>query len=508
MTKLKSGNLHSLLFLVLMLSFTAIVFTSLGKFSASFDETSHIASGYSYLETSKIELNKQHPPLVKLLSALPLKFLDLKSKIPNKGWGSSIPNEWDFGFEFLYSNDADQILFLSRMPILLLAILLGFFVYRLSLELFGKNSALLSLMLYAFSPNIIAHSHLVTMDLALSCFSFGSFYFLWKFYQEKTSSHFYVACIFLSLALLSKFSALIFLIPFGLLILINEKSLSKRFHNATRCALILVVIVSSFYFTPFNLDLYIEGLRKVQADHQQSYLFYLNGEFGRGWWHYFLLAFLFKTPLLTIFLILCGIFQKPQSNEAKFLIMPAFIFLLVTSAFAHNAGIRYILPIYPFLFVLAGSSIVKLRPKLQKALLCMATVYFCTLTYFIYPDQLAYFNEIAEGPSNGYNHLDDSNIDWGYDLKRLKQYLDANPKADVTLLYPWNGSPEYYGISHRKLANLEWSVPKSGVTYVISTHALIRGKLLEQKTGLKTDWLTRYKPVARIGYSFYIFQFS
>ena len=39
------------------------------------------------------------------------------------------------------------------------------------------------------------------------------------------------------------------------------------------------------------------------------------------------------------------------------------------------------------------------------------------------PDFLAYFNELAGGPANGYRHLVDSSLDWGQDLPKLKEWL-------------------------------------------------------------------------------------
>ena len=45
---------------------------SMRQLSATFDETTHLPSGYSYIATGDFRLNQQHPPLIKILSALPL----------------------------------------------------------------------------------------------------------------------------------------------------------------------------------------------------------------------------------------------------------------------------------------------------------------------------------------------------------------------------------------------------------------------------------------------------
>jgi hypothetical protein len=72
------------------------------------------------------------------------------------------------------------------------------------------------------------------------------------------------------------------------------------------------------------------------------------------------------------------------------------------------------------------------------------------------PHYLAYFNQLAGGPSQGYKHLADSSLDWGQDLPALKQWLDSNglqpPSAGgVYLSYFGTGRPEYYRIQSVEL---------------------------------------------------------
>ena len=122
------------------------------------------------------------------------------------------------------------------------------------------------------------------------------------------------------------------------------------------------------------------------------------------------------------------------------------------------------------------------------------------------PDYLAYFTDFVGGARNGHKYLDDSNIDWGTDLKRLKSWMDENGIEKIRLYTPWNALPEYYGIRFERYDFLQPNKPAPGL-YAISTQTLIRGKLAAA-AGMNTDWLFRYKPIGRVGYGFYIFRFD
>ena len=103
--------------------------------TATSDETSHLPAGYTYVATGDYRLNPQHPPLVKILAGLPLLALEPRLNLADPGWNASPPEEWGFGFRFLYANDADRLLFWGRLPVVaggtglyLRALLVGLFL--------------------------------------------------------------------------------------------------------------------------------------------------------------------------------------------------------------------------------------------------------------------------------------------------------------------------------------------------------------------------------------------
>jgi hypothetical protein len=205
--------------------------------SMIYDEDAHIPAGYSYLTQHDIRLNPEHPPLIKELAAIPLLFLDLKFDTNQSFWNSD-PNtaQWGAGSYFLFTsgNDADKIIFLSRLPIILLSLIFGLFIFKWTRELGGIVAGLFALTLYAFDPNILGHNHFVTTDLSIAAFIAFAFYYFLKFIKNPTWKNVLIAGLFLGLMQLAKFSSILTLPVLGLITVIYpliklhpEKNISK-----------------------------------------------------------------------------------------------------------------------------------------------------------------------------------------------------------------------------------------------------------------------------------------
>src|SRR3989344_3529578 len=167
----KNANYIAVGFLAIM--FFLMLFSALGE-SAIMDELAHIPAGYSYLTEKDMRLNPEHPPLIKDSAALPLLFLNLNFPTDQKFWTEDINGQWTAGSVFLYEsgNNPDKILFWSRLPLIILAIIFGYMLFLWARGLYGNKIGLLTLFFYALSPTFIAHSRYVTTDLAAA---FGFF---------------------------------------------------------------------------------------------------------------------------------------------------------------------------------------------------------------------------------------------------------------------------------------------------------------------------------------------
>ncbi len=188
--------------------------TSMSHDSAIIDEIAHIPAGYINLHYGDYRLNPEHPPLIKALSAVPLQFMKLVFPLNIAAWTTDVNGQWESGWHFLYheGNNADKILFFSRLPILLLSVAFAALFYEIIRRNFGMAVGLIAVFLYSLEPNILAHSRLVTTDIGVTVFTFLAVYSFVKFLQKPTFKAGVVAAMFLAVAQLSKFSAVI-LVP-------------------------------------------------------------------------------------------------------------------------------------------------------------------------------------------------------------------------------------------------------------------------------------------------------
>jgi hypothetical protein len=538
-TEARTAVRQTALLVVLLAAVFLQEFCSLSYLTASADEPAHLPSGYTYWKTGDFRLNPEHPPLVKLIAALPIVlFTDPVVNWNDPSWKGSPPDEVRFGVRFLYSNDADEMLFWGRLPVILLSVLLGWYVFRWASDLYGRRAGLVALFLYAFCPNILAHSRFVTMDLALSCFFLITLYYLWRFTRQGGARNLVLCGVALGLALGSKFSAVILLPLLPALVAMtalrrrektavpNARPRLTDFPNvagrgarlllaAGACAIVVAIgffLVWAIYFFPGDPLFYLKGLVLVNANHHPEYWLYLAGNFRQGgWWYYFLAAFFFKTPaptLLFLFLALAlgKVSPKPTWANEGFLLVPAAVFFIITSAGAANVGIRYVLPVYPLLYVFSARlTDFVLARRLRTVVAAIFASWLAVGTVRVFPDYIPCFTDFVGGSSNGWKYLDDSNLDWGTDLKRLKTWMDDHGIGRINFYTPYSVLPGYYGIRYDWYEFMRREPPPPGL-YAIATQILIRGMVAARIEGMATDWLHAYKPIDRVGYGFYIFK--
>ncbi|MFH1656292.1 MAG: glycosyltransferase family 39 protein [Candidatus Nealsonbacteria bacterium] len=221
-----SNRITYILASALLIIMIGMALFSMKEDTLTFDETAHIGAGYSYLSQRDMRMNPEHPPLIKDLSAVPLMFLNLNFPGEHSSWVQNEPIQWwtqfDFATQFIYNsgNNPDIILFASRIPMLLVLLLLGFFIFRWTKETFGNNAGLMALFLFSFSPTFLAHGRLVTTDVGAATAIFIATYYFIKFLKENTKKNLIKSGIVLGLAFLVKFSTILIIPLFGILVLL------------------------------------------------------------------------------------------------------------------------------------------------------------------------------------------------------------------------------------------------------------------------------------------------
>jgi hypothetical protein len=267
----------------------------------------------------------------------------------------------------------------------------------------------------------------------------------------------------------------------------------------------------------------------VNADHDPSYLPYMAGVFKPHFWTYYLVTWLLKEPLPVIALVIAGVYalyrreRSVAALDRAFLVLPPAAILLFYTFFSHNLGFRYLIPMLPFLYLVAGCGAAWLWTEggvARRALVPLLLVWLGVNTYGIAPDPIAFFNETAclwthptqigldAGSTCGIEWLDDSNVDWGQGLWQLKHWLDANaPNRHIGLGYFGTGRPDAYGIDFERLGTQAIERRPQPGLHAISAHLLARalGALRARYGNGPENWIAHTRPVTVVGHAFYIY---
>ncbi|MCL5733553.1 MAG: glycosyltransferase family 39 protein [Patescibacteria group bacterium] len=219
-----------LILAIIIIASGAMMLKAAWSDSAIMDELAHTPAGYGYVSQLDYRLNPEHPPLVKALGALPVKlFINPVYPTTSSAWTSEVNGQWDMGTQFLYNsgNNADQILHVFRLFPIFLTLLLVLLIYIWAKEIVGGWWALLPAFLFAVSPNVLAHGHYVTTDVAAAFgIVLGTYYFL-KFLFKPSKLNLFLAGIAFGIAQLTKFSA-VMLIPYFIFLIIVFYALSVK----------------------------------------------------------------------------------------------------------------------------------------------------------------------------------------------------------------------------------------------------------------------------------------
>ncbi|MGC9346630.1 MAG: ArnT family glycosyltransferase [Anaerolineae bacterium] len=558
---LRPWHRRGLVLALLLAVFGGMTYNAVAQ-SPTMDEQNHIARGYALLRTGDARLSLEHPPLINLLEALPLG-TGVALPLDHPSWENG--NWYYFAATFLWERNSkqDRMVFLARMPVIALTLMLGALASRWARELGGPWVGLMASALVLLDPNILAHGSLATTDLGITLMVLLTAYALWRVSGDAQfrgiarppkegrrvarSLHLFAAGLALGAMLATKMSALLFWGLFGLIFVLDQRT--SRRHNtwlhrvmwrgmlyAGLSLVALLVLWASYAFevapvveggVPVPMGTYWRGVRTVFDTLQGGRPSYLMGETRLGGWPlYFPIAFGVKTPLPTLSLLLLAVVVRPgrrrRAHEqprraALYLLVPVLAYWIVALRSDLNLGYRHLLPTLPMLFVWAAARLARSssRPVWRRISLGLA-LWLCVETLWIAPHFLAYFNPVGGGPSGGWRVLADSNIDWGQDLKYLRDYL-AREAPDETVKLSWFGSspPDQYGIRYEPLPGwphyshmwfepptFDEEQPEPGL-YVISVSNLVELPLVDKHF---FTYFRQRPPDARIGYSVYVYR--
>jgi 4-amino-4-deoxy-L-arabinose transferase-like glycosyltransferase len=478
---------------------------SIRQESITWDEDDHIYSGYMSLKTGDFGLNPEHPPLVKMLAALPLLGMDLK--VPPLQGREFKHEAFLNGKEFVFGNDADKLLFRARMAASLLTVLLAVLVFCAAREMFGLAAGFFALGLFVFDPNFLAHGAFVTTDVGVSCFLFSAIYAFYRYVKQPSAGRLALVGVATGLAFATKhtgFLAAPTLVALALVEWLRTRkgssaerlSFGRAFAALAVTAVISLTILWGFYgfrykARPAGLELnppaaeyiaglsrpselkllqtisrdrllpesYIYGLADIRriSDFYASYL--LGRPYPHGVWFYFPVAMAIKSTIPFLALLAISVWaivrRKLPRREVWFLTIPPAIYLFVAMGAHMNIGMRHVLPMYSFLTVLEAGAAVTLAKESRKWLyVVIALLAFQVFTSVrAFPDYIPYANELWGGPKETWHLLSDSNADWAQQLKATSKYLQQRGVKDCWFVYFGEGviPYQYYGIPCKAL---------------------------------------------------------
>lgn len=536
---------------VVLATFLGMMLAASPRKSASFDEQFHLGAGYSYLKTGDYRMASTHPPLGGMIAALTI-LGDDAIVLPQDNWQWETGNRWDWSDLWLWfvNDNGPEIIQRARLGIMALGLLLVTAIWFWSRSLFGRWGALIATLLVAFDPNIVANSRQITTDIPLTCFLFLTMWQLWRWLMMPRWYGVLVVGILTGLTLAAKYNGVLlaplifftliihplpvgrararaWLDRLGALLAIGVTALAVLwalykfdFGSATLFGVTLPM-PAPWYWNQLGLTV---GNLVAQGEIKPDFLMGMVGT--EGWWYYFPVAIMVKTPLPLLVMMLAGViamFRYRTVREQAAIWLPPLAFLLVALSGVLTIGYRHVLAALPFAALLAGNNVRWAQGRsinVQRVLQGVGAALLLWLvvsTVRFWPNHDSYFNELAGRWQNWSNLLVDSNLDWGQDLPALAQLQQQMGIAQLNLAYFGRSVPEKYGVVYSPLPGFQRFLGADNETnaynpvapepgwYAVSATALRLGTITQEGVDLYA-YFRDLAPVARAGYSIYLYE--
>ena len=497
--------------ILLLLVLEGQLLYSVRRESLTWDEGDHIFAGYMSLKHHDFGLNPEHPPLVKMVAALPLQNMTLREpQLQNRYFKNEA---YLSGGDFIFQNDFETIIFRARMAASIFALMVALLAFLSAREMFGTGAGFLALLLIVFEPNFLAHGALVTTDTGAACCLLASIYAFYRYVKSPSWGRVAVLGLAAGIFFITKHSAV--LLPAMLILLAITELLRRRqvgdesrLRQALRLAGVLViagVITVGIMWTGYGFrysarpagqqinpplestlgtlspvegkavtfmarwkllpESWLYGLADVRsvANTWPSYIF--GKVYAHGVWFYFPVAFVIKATLTTLIFLPLIVYAIATGKlrgwrEILFLSLPPSLYFCISMTSKLNIGVRHILLVFIFLLVLAGGAAWSLICKDRRwGWLIGALILFHVISSLrAFPTSyIAYANELWGGPANIHKYLTDSTTDWGQQLKAVKRYVDERGIQQCWFAYTAEPAIPFraYGIPCKTLPTMD-----------------------------------------------------
>jgi hypothetical protein len=452
-------------------------------FNHTIDEGAHLACGIQWYE-GVYTYDPKHTPIARISIAL-LPYLD-----GLRGYGD--PSFWQEGVRLLSSGGRYwRNLTLARIGTLPFFILATVMVYLWARRVYGVATGVLAAGIFTLLPVVLAHSGLATTDIALTAFFLVAAYAFTRWLAAPNWRNAIGFGLAAGLAVSTKLSTLAFLpatmagvIP---LYLASARQQDDRWRTRTvlgsaviAAICVCVVIWACYRFSHASIDQFSSapdrianklfgaesamarevhaltatvqlpapdlyaGLRDLRDVNREGPRSYLLGQVKQGgWWYFYPVAIVFKTPLAVLLLAIIGsaslLFCWLRARAQWRPLVPLLAAIAVVAVVMPSRldiGVRHVMPVFAFMAMLAAVGAVTLwnrHSKLARGATVGLLAWLVASSVLAHPDYLSYFNEL--GGNNPAQILVISDLDWGQDLTRLSGYLRQHQVKHVSIAY-------------------------------------------------------------------------
>lgn len=498
----RTGGTRALLLHAATLGAVALGLFSLsvarGTFSATFDESNHLAAGVEWWQFGTYSMWTENPPLSRAaVAAIPyLRGMRLPAR---EAWDMRVrgPDSlWVVSLNMLYGGrGADANLRdarLGTLPFFLLALAA---VWGLADGRRRPGAGLVAVALTATIPALFGHAALATTDVAFAGSFLLALLMFVRWYEAPTWRGAMASGASFALALLCKFSTLGFF-PVAVLAIVLARRLAKVPARPTRAASPLparplgghavLAVVTAFMVTwagyrfsigriddlPWGIKYWTQilpgvnergpltrwllqarlpmpelfhGIRFLAAHDAIGHVAYLLGRISNhGFWAFYPIALMVKTPLPTLILLaLClPLVVRPRSGRwwALAAALTALGILLIGLRSHVNLGIRHVFVVLPLVIVAVARTVDERLGIWQgwRRITALVLVAGCLIAQSIVAvaarrTALGYFNALAG--SDPAKVLVDSDLDWGQDLYLLRDEARARGVDTLHIAY-------------------------------------------------------------------------
>ncbi|MET9906864.1 phospholipid carrier-dependent glycosyltransferase [Streptomyces sp. NPDC006476] len=523
-----------LLVVVLLAQMAAAMVTAAVQQTPTIDEPIYVATAADYLHEHRVRLNPEHPPLGKLVIAAGVAIADPHLDTSYKG------DQSRFAQHLLYAsgNDPWRLMFWARLPVIVLTLLFGLVVFAFARELAGAAAGLAALAVYAFSPDLIAHGSLATLDVPAAGFVLTSAWLLWRA-RGRPRLYVPLAGLALGAGLATKMSVLP-VVPVLVALAAwavwrpgsadRRRALARSLGAAGVVAVAAVAVVWASYlvvdprlrWSPAGQQVpavhglkgllvrlmpvpesYRDGMRIQFGLEKYPWQGFLFGHLYTGSrWYYLPAALLVKTPLGMLALWAAGavvmVTVRRLRPAAPYVLVPAAVLMASAMTGSRDFGTRYALFMPMFLAVAAGC-VLLVRWRWAPLATGALVVFVAVSSLRTFPYYLPYSNEAFGGPSKTYLRLHDSNVDWGQDLGRLADRLRERYRGErVWLVYKGSGVPAYYGI--------DASDPRKVPARQVHGLLVVSDTAVDKARGQLGTLIDSSRPVDEVGHSITIYR--